>query len=183
MISTKRILGMAIVLSAFTGFAAHASVTSETEASSKALGAKMADEISFEEGKTTLTDSSKQDIKDFIKTAREQGKIGEVKVAVWADREYPSPNTKASNADIKLANERAETLKSFLKKELAVNDVNTYNMTKRPNSLQQFVHTPTANMKDTMEKMGAAPTTEKETGLFNRKAQASKAVMMIYMKQ
>ncbi|MFM6927090.1 MAG: hypothetical protein ACKOX6_01425, partial [Bdellovibrio sp.] len=174
MISTKRILEMAIVLSTFTGFASHASVTSETEASSKALGAKMANEISFEEGKTSLTDTSKQEIRDFIKTARDQGKIGEVKVAVWADREYPSPDTKASDADVKLANERAKELKGFLKKELAVNDVNTYNMTQRPNALQKFIHTPTANMKNTMEKMGAAPTTEKETGLFNQKAQASK---------
>lgn len=180
---TNRILCLAASLIVLSGMSAHASVTSETEASSKALGAKMANEITFEEGKATLTDTSKQEIRDFIKTARDQGKIGEVKVAVWADREYPSPDTKASNTDIKLANDRATELKNFLRKELAVNYVNTYNMTKRPNALQKFMHTPTANMKNTMEKMGAAPTTEKETGLFNQKAQASKAVMMIYMKR
>ena len=179
----NRTLGLIVTLAVFAGISAHAGVTSETEASSKALGAKMANEITFEEGKSSLTDTSKQEIREFIKTARDQGKIGEIKVAVWADREYPSPDTKASNADVKLANDRAKELKNFLKKELALNEVNTYNMTQRPNALQKFMHTPTANMKNTMEKMGAAPTTEKETGLFSQKAQASKAVMMIYMKR
>jgi len=183
MVLTNKIVRLVIAFSMFAGFAVHASVTSETEASSKALGAKMANEISFEERKSSLTDTSKQEIRDFIKTARDQGKIGEIKVAVWADLEYPSPGTKASSADVKLANDRAKELKNFLKKEMAVNDVNTYNMTQRPNALQKFMHTPTANMKNKMEKMGAAPTTEKETVLFSQKAQASKAVMMIYMKR
>jgi uncharacterized protein (DUF1800 family) len=161
-------------------FQAHA-LTSETEASSKAMGANMTEEIAFDEGKATLTDSAKKEISEFVKTAKDKGKIHEMKVAVWADREYPAKDTKASKADVSLADERAKNLKEYLKKELAVNNVNTYNMTKRPNEMQKFLRTQTAETKETMEKMGAAPSTSKDTGMFKQRAQSSKAVMMIYM--
>ncbi|MBO9666977.1 MAG: hypothetical protein J7501_09205 [Bdellovibrio sp.] len=176
-ISTK-LLTTAFVLTC--AFQAHA-VSSETEASSKALGANMTEEISFDEGKATLTDSAKKEISQFVKTAKDKGKIHEMKIAVWADREYPSKDTKASPADVKLADERAKALKEYMKKELAVSNVNTYNMTKRPNEMQKFLQTQTATTKETMEKMGAAPSTSKDTGMFKQRAQSSKAVMMIYM--
>lgn len=163
--------------------AAMANVTTETEQASKLLGAKMVSEVNFEEGKSDLTAASKEEIKAFVASARQNGKIGEVKLAVWSDREYPAKDTKASKADVKLAEDRAKTLSNYLKKDLKVDSVNAYNMTERPNALQKFVKTPTEKVKSTMEATGAAPVTEAETGVFSQKAQAKKAVLMLYMKE
>ncbi|MFV8257846.1 hypothetical protein ACNQKP_08565 [Bdellovibrio bacteriovorus] len=167
-----------VALSASTSFA----VDNATESAGKTLGAKMVSEISFDEGKSSLTDSAKDDIRKMVNEAKQKGKIDELKVAVWADREYPTEGAKASKQDVNLANDRARVVKNFIKDELKVGSVNTYNMTERPNALQKFMHTDTAKTKTAMEDSGAAPRTQDETGFFNQKAKSSKAVIMVYMK-
>lgn len=173
-----------ILVTVATGliFIGQANATSdEVTQASQELGAKMSSTISFDEGKATLTDESKREIRDLVKKAEAQGRIDEVKVAAWADREYPTANTKASKSDIDLAKRRLTEVEKFLEKDLKVDDVDTYNMTERPNALQKFLRTDTAKTKTAMESSGAAPKTTSETGLFGQKAQASKAVLMIYM--
>ncbi|WP_413290401.1 hypothetical protein [Bdellovibrio sp. HCB337] len=160
----------------------YAAPTAETEQASASLGAAKVSEVSFEAGKATLTKEAQDEIRTTIQDAMKQGKIGEVKAAVWADREYPVEENKAPKQDVKLASDRADALKKFIKDELKVKDVNTYNMAERPNALEKFVNTSDAKVKTAMEGSGAAPKTEKEKGLFNQKAQASKAVIMIYVK-
>ncbi len=55
-------------------------------------------------------------------------------------------------------------------------------MTERPNALRKLFHTQTEKVKNTTEMAGAAPTAD-QTGLFDNKAQASKSVVMIFMKK
>lgn len=165
----------------FFSMKAIAAVDSETESASRSLGAKMVSEISFDENSSALSDSAKDEIRTLVKMARDSGKIDELKVAVWADREYPADKTKASKADINLAKERAANIKSFMKKEMNVSGVNTYNMTERPNALEKFLRTPESKVKATMEASGSAPRTSAETGFFGQKAKASKAVIMVFM--
>ncbi len=159
-----------------------AAIDSETENVSKSMGASKASEISFDEGKANLSVSAKNDIRELIKTAKESGKIDELKVAVWADREYPPKDTKASKADIDLAKKRAANIKSFIETETKVGKINTYNMTERPNALEKFLKTSQSEVKATMEANGAAPKTSDETGFFGQKAKASKAIIMVYVK-
>lgn len=155
---------------------------SETEKASKALGAEMATEITFDPGQVTLSDSSKSEIRDLIHDARAKGDVEDVKIAVWADREYPMKEKKASKEDVALAAKRGDALKEFIKKEMDIASVNTYNMTERPNALQQFLKTPEAKVKDTLEARGAAPKSNSETGIFGENSKSSKAVIMVYQK-
>lgn len=175
---------MTISLALIIGLIANGAyaLDSATESAGKTLGAKMTSEISFDEGKSTLTDSAKNDIRNMVNEAKKSGKIDEMKVAAWADREYPTEGAKASKQDINLANDRAKAVKNLIKDELKVSSVDTYNMTERPNALQKFMRTDTAKTKTAMEESGAAPRTSDETGFFNQKAKSSKAVIMIYMK-
>ncbi|MEK2645712.1 hypothetical protein [Bdellovibrio sp. BCCA] len=177
---TSKIILIGALLFTLVSIKALANVDSETETASKALGAKMTSEISFDEGQTNLSDSAKEDIRSLIKDAKEKGNIDELKVAVWADREYPTKDTKASKADIDLAKKRADNIKSFIKSEMKVGSVNTYNMTERPNALQKFLRTSDSKVKSTMEASGSAPRTSEETGFFGQKSKASKAVIMVY---
>ncbi|MEN0059779.1 MAG: OmpA family protein [Bdellovibrio sp.] len=161
---------------------ASAQANDATKAASENLGASMVSEVSFDQGRSTLNDSAKSEIRKIVDEAKQKGKIDELKVAAWADREYPTSGTKASKQDIDLADERARSVKNFIKDDLQVGSVNTYNMTERPNALQKFMRTDTAKTKTAMENTGAAPRTSDETGLFNQKAKSSKAVIMVYVK-
>jgi hypothetical protein len=179
---TAKYILMGLLLLSWGFSSAFAAVDAETESASKSLGAAMASEVSFDEGKASLNESAQNEIRGIINSAKEKGKIDELKVAVWADREYPVKDTKVSKADIDLAKKRADSIKSFIKREMKVGVVHTYNMTERPNALQKFLKTPQEKVKTTMEASGAAPRTSDETGIFGQKAKASKAVIMIYIK-
>jgi OmpA family. len=154
-----------------------------TDNAAHSLGAAKVSEVSFDEGKSVLSDSARTEIKNVVTDAQKNGKIDEIRLAVWADREYPAADTKAPKADVKLAEDRANEIKKFIKNELKVSDVKTFNMAERPNQVQSWMGTKTAEVKETLEGSGAAPKTEKEKGIFNQRAQASKAVIMVNMKK
>lgn len=172
----------ALLLFSWVSPSAFAAVDSETEKAAKSLGAARASEISFDEGNANLSESAKNAIREVVKSAKESGKINELKVAVWADREYPQKDAKASKADIDLAQKRAANIEAFIKSEMKVGTINTFNMTERPNALAKFLRTPQSELKSTMEASGAAPRTSDETGFFGQKAKASKAVIMVFIK-
>ncbi len=159
-----------------------AMISAETDKASKALGANMVSEVTFNEGESTLTEGARTDLDEIINSAKASGIISEVKIAAWADREYPKINKKAKRSDNRLAQARAQTLRDYLSEKQNINTINSYNMTQRPNSLQRFLKTPTADMKATFENTGASPTSTEETGIFNQKSQTSKAVIMVYLK-
>ncbi|MBC7458379.1 MAG: hypothetical protein H7235_08885, partial [Bdellovibrionaceae bacterium] len=135
----------------------------------------------FDKKSASLTDAHKETLRVAINEASQAGKIAEVKVLAWSDKEYPSPTGKQSREDVKLAKNRIADIKAYLK-DLKVSDVGTYNMTERPNALQKLFHTKTEKVKNTTEMAGAAPTAD-QTGIFDNKAQASKSVVMIFMKK
>lgn len=174
---------LAILIVSCFALHAHALVGSEMESAAKSLGASTAEEVSFKEGTAQLTDSAKDSLRNVMKSAKENGTIEQVKVIAWADREYPVKGTKAPKEDVKLANERIQSIKRFLKADQNVADVSGYNMTQRPNGVQKWLNTPQASVKDTLENTGAAPRTNEETGLFGHKAQASRAVLMVYVRK
>lgn len=146
------------------------------------LGATQMKELSFQKNSSNLTEAQKTELRKVINEAAQKGQIDEVKILVWSDKEYPNKNMKQSKSDIKLAKNRLNDLKSFLKKDLNVSTVDSYNMTERPNALQKFFNTSDAKVKNTTELVGAAPT-DMNTGLFDMNAQASKGVVMIFMKK
>jgi hypothetical protein len=169
-----------VAVALLTAFQAHAWTTSKDAADR--LGADQVKEISFDKNMSNLTDEQKNEIRTAVNEAAQKGKIEEVKILAWSDKEYPAEKGKQSKDDVNLAKNRIRDLKAFLKDDLKVSSVDTYNMTERPNALQKFFHTSEAKVKKVAEASGAAPT-EGNTGLFDMKAQASKGVVMIFMKK
>ncbi len=145
------------------------------------LGATQVKEITFDKKSASLTDAHKETLRTAINEASQAGQIVEMKVLAWSDKEYPSPTGRQSREDVKLAKKRISDIKSYLK-SLKISNIDTYNMTERPNALQKLFHTQTEKVKNTTEMAGAAPTAD-QTGLFDNKAQASKSVVMIFMKK
>jgi hypothetical protein len=142
----------------------------------------MVTEVTFERGQAMISEDLKKEIREFVQKAQASGEIADVKVVAWSDSEYPAQGKKSSEADIKLAEKRAEEMTRYLNSELKIDrsDIDTFNMAKRPNALQKLVRTPSSKVKGTLEKKGAAPKTGQDMGLFDRKSQVSKAILMIY---
>ncbi len=162
--------------------AVQANAWTTTKDAADRLGADEVKEVTFEKSVTGLSETQKAEIRTAISEASKRGKIDEVKVLAWSDKEYPTETGKPAKSDVNLANDRLRDLKAFLKKELKVSDVDTYNMSERPNALEKFFHTSDSKVKNAVEAEGGAPTAG-NTGLFDMKAQAAKGVVMIFMKK
>lgn len=152
--------------------------TNSQEAANR-MGASEVKEFTFDKSSKALSEEHRQEIRNAINEAAQKGRIDEVKVLVWSDKEYPPEQGQQSKADRKLANERMNEIKKFLKNDLKISSVKTYNMTERPNALEKFFHTSDAKVKSVAEATGAAPT-QNETGAFNLKAQASKGIVLVF---
>jgi hypothetical protein len=169
----------------FFGFAdfASASVNSETRKAATRAGAATVAEISFSKESTDLSDAAKKELQEAITTAGKSGEIKEVRVAAWADQEYPPKGVALAGSQIDLAQKRAENVQSYLKQSLNVSDVSTINMAKRPSGIQNVLNTSDAQAKNTLENSGAAPTGSNQTGLFGLKGKTSEVIVMIYYKK
>jgi hypothetical protein len=157
-------------------------VNDDTQRAAEKLGALKVSEIQFKEGQASVSDSELQDIKKVIDDAKTAGKVSEVSVVAWADREYPPSGQAASKSDIKLADKRADNLKKYLKDKLGVRSVTTYNMAKRPNAIQELFDTRQAKVKGSLETTGAAPTDETGTGFMGFKGKASESLVLVFVK-
>lgn len=175
----KKMITSVVVAVAFS-LTAHAWTT--TQDAADRLGAAQVKEISFDKNSDKLSDAQKADIKTAVQEATQKGKIDEVKILAWSDKEYPAEKGKQDKNDVTLAKNRIKNLKNFLKDELKVSSVDAHNMSERPNALEKMFNTSDAKVKNAAESTGAAPTSG-NTGLFDMKAQASKAAVMIFMKK
>ncbi|MBL7543304.1 MAG: hypothetical protein JNL11_05780 [Bdellovibrionaceae bacterium] len=153
-----------------------------TQDAADRLGATQVKEIAFDKNADRLTEAQKSEIRNAVSEAAQKGRIDEVKVFAWSDKEYPSDNKKQTKEEVGLAKNRIKHLKSFLKDDLKVKSVDEYNMAERPSAIEKLFNTSDAKIKNTAESAGAAPT-EGNTGLFDLKAQASKGVVMIFLKR
>jgi hypothetical protein len=162
---------------------ASASVNSDTKKAATRTGAATVAEVSFSKDSTDLSDGAKKELQEAITAAGKNGEIKEVRVAAWADQEYPPKGVALSGSQIDLAEKRAEGIQAYLEKSLNVTGVSTINMAERPSGIQNMLKTPGAKTKNTLENSGAAPTGSDQTGLFGLKGKASEAVVMIYYKK
>ncbi len=175
----KTFMRIAIVL-AFLA-AAHAFAWTNSQDAGVLLGASAVKEMTFEKNSPYLSDVQKSELKAAIDDATKSGSIAEIKILAWSDKEYPAVKGQQDRQDVKLARRRISDIKSYLK-SLKVAKVGGYNMTERPTAIQKFFHTKTETVKKTTEIAGAAPTAD-QTGIFDDKAQASKSLVMIFMKK
>jgi hypothetical protein len=136
--------------------------------------------LKFKKGTQDLTEESKRDLREFVATAKKNGKIDNIKILSWADREYPKKGAALTDKEISIADERAKSIEEYLKDDLNTSaDYSSYNMAKRPNKVSEFFRADDYKTKRMFEKTGAAPTTKKNdlNAFLNNKA--SKSVIMV----
>lgn len=136
--------------------------------------------ILFPEGRASLDTLSKENLKALANKAHKSKKeINEIRILAWADKEYPDKVTgKASSKDIELASKRAQKIKDYLVSDLKeMEDIDAYNMAKRPNLLSKLLQNDEYAVKEAFETAGA--TGEKLPDGSVSYTKASKAIVII----
>lgn len=135
--------------------------------------------IEFEEGKTDLNEMSKNHLNSLAqKAARDGREIEEIIILAWADKEYPAKEEKASPSAIILAKERAQAVKDYFEEDLhSLEDIDSYNMAKRPHMMSKVFNNDDYTVKEAFEKSGTTGTRLPDGSTSYTKA--SKALVII----
>src|SRR5438309_280088 len=99
------IIGLALALSIRAESATQkGSVESAYSQVKKQTGSNLLTEVVFSEGKSELSEDARISLRDMLYDAGKKGKISEITVVGWADREYPpGEGDKLSRDDRRLA--------------------------------------------------------------------------------
>lgn len=136
--------------------------------------------VFFQKGRASLDTLSKENLKALANNAHKSKKeISEIRILAWADKEYPDKvSGKASTKDIILASERAQKIKDYLEEDLKeMEDIDSYNMAKRPNLMSKLLQNDEYEVKDAFETAGT--TGEKLPDGSISYTKASKAIVII----
>lgn len=136
--------------------------------------------IVFREGKSYLDSVSKDNLRSLASKAhKEKKEIEEIRVLAWSDKEYPDKvEGKASTKDIILASERAQKIKDYLENDLKeTDDIDAYNMAKRPNLVSKLFRNDEYDVKEAFEKSGTTGSKLPDGSVSYTKA--SKALVII----
>lgn len=154
--------------------------TKTEEAKAPAVVGTQYTTVFFKKGRASLDSVSKQHLKDLASRAhKEKKEIDEIRILAWADKEYPDKvSGKTADRDIKLASERAQKIKDYLEEDLKEQeDIDSYNMAKRPDLLSKVFQNDEYKVKDAFETAGA--TGEKLPDGSVSYTKASKAIVII----
>lgn len=152
---------------------------SKTAKAAAQVGATHYTVVNFPQGQDVLSNAELSKLRELAVTAQQHGKVQEIQVLSWADREYPVDGQKVSAKDSDLADNRAVTIKEYLKNDLNTSaDIESHNMAKRPGVFAELVKSDDFEVKTTFEDTGAAPNdVGTRQALVGNKA--SKAIILV----
>lgn len=137
-------------------------------------------EITFPKEKSSLTKSARKELQRLNHEATAKGKIKEIKVITWADKEYPGKNTeKLSEQDQKLVKARNEELEKYLKDLGNDAKIEKISMAERPGEFDKIIQSDEAQVKKHVKESGVA-TTEHKGKLPGK---ASKSIVIYIMEE
>lgn len=136
--------------------------------------------IAFDQGSPQLSEEAKGKIRTLIDSAKQDGGVREVKVAVWSDSESPVRARKdLPKEDRQLAETRGDNVKNFLKHDLDVRHVKVFNMAEGTNWLAELFHTEAAELEQIFSAQGYHGKVSPELGLIRDHGKPSHAVVVV----
>lgn len=136
--------------------------------------------IKFEAGSRSLTESEKNSLRNLIKEAQTKGVIRQVTIVAWSDKMLPRTGNELSRRDRNLAKGRASAIENFLKSELALENVDTYNMAEPANWLARTLNSKDAELKSVFGRpFNETPLNSAQFYLVKSDGGPSKAVALV----
>ncbi len=138
--------------------------------------------IKFDEGSATLSTTAMSKLDEVVSQARSHGQIDQIRVAVWSDRLFSNNKNNLTSADKKLAAQRADSIKDYLKGTLGISSVALFNMAERSNWLARTINTDDAELKSVFAKRGSTPVGHDEFRIFKENGEPQTAVVTVLMR-
>jgi outer membrane protein OmpA-like peptidoglycan-associated protein len=137
--------------------------------------------VKFQEGSAALTEEHRNKLREMVKEARGRGEIEDVSIAAWSDKPLPAEGESLTEADRNLAEQRYEAVANFLRDELEIESVTTYNMAESANWLARTFNTDEAELKALFGREGedAPRVKEPEFHVIRQHGGPSMAVVVI----
>lgn len=153
----------------------HSTTSATTRTAAQKSEAHNFVEIQFKTGSSELTDQAKSSLVSVLDQARADGKIEEVLVLSWSDKEYPyKSNTRLTSAQAELADKRNATIEKYIE-TMSYAEIDTYNMAKRPNVFSSLFNTSDTRMKNSFMAAGLGSSENK----INNNGKASHTVVLV----
>jgi hypothetical protein len=96
--------------------------------------------IEFDRGEIQLSEMDRTHLNELLAKIEESGKtIDDIKILTWSDRANKK-DTEASNSEIILARQRAESIKTYITNALKEDeDIDFYNMSENPERFNRYM--------------------------------------------
>ncbi len=133
--------------------------------------------LNFTPGGADLSAQDQTKLRDLV-NAVGISKIKRVEVAGWSDKEFPQTGSDLAKADRELAEKRISKVKDFLKDDLDVSRVSTYNMAETSNWMARTLRTDDAELKSIFSKEGSAPIMREDFNTITKEGAPSKVVVL-----
>lgn len=140
--------------------------------------------VSFQPGAFKLTANAKNALRNYFSAAGATARqVEDVRVLSWADREYPAAETKATKAERRLADLRANSVANYIS-EITQNkmDIEKHNMAERPGYLAELMNTEDYEIKNSLESSGEITTTFGSEQFLSTDSKASKTMVWVEFK-
>jgi hypothetical protein len=129
-------------------------VTVEAKFAGSEVGANEIAEFRFKKGSTALTSKAR---KRIANTFKKPGKLAEIKILAWPDRESPPlKGNSLPEADQKLADQRIAAIQKALAPHAKGAEVNTYNMATTASTLDRLLRGSEYEVKESLQESGVA---------------------------
>jgi len=136
--------------------------------------------LNFKKGSSVLSSDDESKLRELVNQAQTGAKIDQMTVASWSDKALPKEGQKLSDADQRLAKGRSDAVYMFLKDQLNVPYVATYNMAEDANWLAKTFRTSDAELKSLFSKKGTqTPVTNNEMKIIKDEGGPSKVVVLV----
>ncbi|MGZ3706632.1 MAG: hypothetical protein ACXVA8_11430, partial [Bdellovibrionota bacterium] len=136
--------------------------------------------VTFNNGSNSLSETNRAILRNLVHDASARHAIAKANVAAWSDKALPLKGEDLLESDRNLAKERSDAISLFLKDELNVGNVDTFNMAETSNWLARTFKTEDAELKSVFSKKGAlAPVSKAEFQIIKNEGGPSAAVVIL----
>lgn len=135
--------------------------------------------VQFGPGAARLSDAHKTALRSAVRDVLRTSPIDHVMIAAWSDRALPSRGEALSATDRGLAKERAAILREFMKSDMEIADVETYNMAETAHWLARTFGTKDAELKSIFTRAENAPVRRAEFRTARSRGGPARAVVVV----